>query len=383
MSDLGEFPPEAAARDPHRPAHARTGEWQSFEARMRTRRIARCLERAAAALEAGQRDTAESALGEARALDPEAAEVLEFEKRLTSDNDTAPLAAPRGRRSFAFGVASAAFIAAAAFGAWRQTRTSIPAPPPDVPLALISAGAPAAPAQATAPPPSKPALRVVQDTVMATEMVPTIVGTNGDLAATRTPALEASDEPVAASMPAATTTPDPAAPAVPAAPLVMPSAPDRLPEMTLPPPPPVSTSTTAASETAPPKPAPEPVREAEPRPAPAAATPPRIDPREQVRQVLTRYEAAYSRLDAQAAREIWPTVDQKALARAFDGLASQNVSLGRCDVEVLGQIARAHCSGTARWTPKIGGGARMQPRQWEFQLAHGSTGWEIVSAGVR
>ena len=145
----------------------------------------------------------------------------------------------------------------------------------------------------------------------------------------------------------------------------------------------------AVDVTAPP-PAPTPP----PAPAPrtenneAAAAPrrveaPAVDQRTAVRVALQRYEAAYSALDAPAARAVWPAVDERALARAFDGLASQSVSLGQCDVVVNGATARATCSGRAAWTPKVGGGERTASRRWAFELRNGDSGWQIVRADAR
>jgi hypothetical protein len=102
-----------------------------------------------------------------------------------------------------------------------------------------------------------------------------------------------------------------------------------------------------------------------------------------VREVLARYEGAYSSLDADAASRVWPTVNRTALARAFDGLARQNVSLGNCDVTVSGPAARATCLGTASWTPKVGGGQRTAERRWNFELRKSGEEWLIQRASAR
>jgi hypothetical protein len=102
-----------------------------------------------------------------------------------------------------------------------------------------------------------------------------------------------------------------------------------------------------------------------------------------IRRTLDQYEAAYSQLDASAARAVWPTVDQRALARAFDGLAAQEVSLTACDVLVNGPTARATCSGQATWTAKVGGGRQTQPRRWAFELRNADGTWQIVRADTR
>lgn len=110
---------------------------------------------------------------------------------------------------------------------------------------------------------------------------------------------------------------------------------------------------------------------------------PRPSPSVEVRAALGRFAAAYSDLDASAARAVWPTVDERALGRAFDGLTSQRVSLGQCDVRVNGDTARAACAGSAAWTPKIGGGQRSVPRRWTFELRNAAGAWRIVSVDAK
>ena len=115
----------------------------------------------------------------------------------------------------------------------------------------------------------------------------------------------------------------------------------------------------------------------------AAAPPPR-DESAEVRAILERYESAYTRLDPSLARAVWPGVNESALARAFSSLASQEISLGRCDVSVSGATARATCTGTAKWTPKVGGGgARTEARRWTFDLRRAGDGWQIERALAR
>jgi len=102
-----------------------------------------------------------------------------------------------------------------------------------------------------------------------------------------------------------------------------------------------------------------------------------------VRATLNRYEAAFTRLDVAAVHSVWPSLDERALTRAFDGLASQRVSLGSCSVNVNGTAARADCSGTAAWTPKVGGGEHMTSRKWTFDLTESDGAWRIVRVQAR
>ncbi|MGH9408060.1 MAG: hypothetical protein ACRD1V_01245, partial [Vicinamibacterales bacterium] len=102
-----------------------------------------------------------------------------------------------------------------------------------------------------------------------------------------------------------------------------------------------------------------------------------------VRRVLDRYAAAYSQLDAEAAQQVWPGVNRTALARAFDDLQSQQVSLGSCRIDVQGDAARAACAGMATWSPKIGDRTlHTESRRWNFELAKSGPAWQIVSAQV-
>jgi hypothetical protein len=102
-----------------------------------------------------------------------------------------------------------------------------------------------------------------------------------------------------------------------------------------------------------------------------------------VRAALGRYESAYNRLDAVAAAAVWPTVNQRALASAFNGLSAQAISLGSCEIRVNGAAARAECAGNARWTPKVGSGTESADRHWRFDLRNAGGHWIITQATTR
>lgn len=114
-------------------------------------------------------------------------------------------------------------------------------------------------------------------------------------------------------------------------------------------------------------------------PPPVAA----VDREQLVRATLTRYENAYSTLNAAAASAVWPSVDRRALARAFEDLSSQTVTLGRCAVRMNGEAAQADCAGNASWTPKVGGGTKRAARRWRFELQQNGNDWVIVRAAVQ
>ncbi len=113
----------------------------------------------------------------------------------------------------------------------------------------------------------------------------------------------------------------------------------------------------------------------------AAAKRPDVARRDEdrIRTTLADLRAAYSQLDADAARRVWPSVDAAALARAFDGLQSQELRFDRCDVTVRGARARAACTGEAIYVPRIGDPA-ASTRVWTFELARRRERWTITSA---
>ena len=356
-------------------SHTTTGEWQSFEVRMRRRRAERLLLRAEAAIEAGCLDDARVCLSEAKALDPTLPAIDALEQRLIPE---APTPVPvRSRRR----LAAAAIVAAAAIATMflvARPMVSRSRMPPAAITKEVPTTAPAAVPQPISPPPvsgeplPSPATVFTAETAAA---APTSAGTPAPPIETVAPKPLA-PEPARAEVPAVLrSAEEPAA----RAPIVDPlppaeSTPGRV---TVPPAPPVVAATAPPSgivtlpiAAAPPPPAAMPAPEPSPEPA--------------VRSALDRYAAAYSALDVDAAQRVWPNVNRGALSRAFDGLASQQISLGNCQIDVAAGSATAQCAGTASWAPKVGGGGpRTEPRQWTFQLARGRAGWEIVSARVQ
>lgn len=114
-----------------------------------------------------------------------------------------------------------------------------------------------------------------------------------------------------------------------------------------------------------------------------AAAGPAIE-HDRVEEVLRRYARAYRDLDASAARAVWPSVDEKALAKAFKDLASQNVSFDGCDIDVRGAVANASCRGQQSYVVKIGSREpRSETRLWRFELRRDGDAWKIESAEAR
>jgi hypothetical protein len=114
--------------------------------------------------------------------------------------------------------------------------------------------------------------------------------------------------------------------------------------------------------------------------APIAVEQRPADPTPAIRDVIRRYEAAYARLDASAAKEIWPSLDERALARAFAGLASQTLTLDPCNINVTGSSAVASCRGFATYVGRVGNKmGQVQRRDWTFELGKSTGDWKIRS----
>jgi hypothetical protein len=116
-------------------------------------------------------------------------------------------------------------------------------------------------------------------------------------------------------------------------------------------------------------------------PVAAAYTDPVPGDEDHIRAALTRWRTAYSELDANAAREVWPSVDARALERAFQALKSQEVRFDRCDLTVAGGSAQAACTGRAIYVPRLGKQSpRADPHEWTFELKKNDQRWTIASA---
>ena len=103
-----------------------------------------------------------------------------------------------------------------------------------------------------------------------------------------------------------------------------------------------------------------------------------------IENVLSRYRTAFNRLDAGAAAAVWPTVNQRNLAKAFERLDDQDLSFENCKIDVGGVHAEAACNGTARYVQKVGNrNPKAESRQWRFILRRASEGWVIDHLDAR
>jgi hypothetical protein len=146
---------------------------------------------------------------------------------------------------------------------------------------------------------------------------------------------------------------------------------------------------TARSEAArPDAPATE-ARRAEPRRAE-----PTVPPTPEVRRELTASEGmaqtleylqlAYARRDAGMVKELWPSVDARALARAFDSLRVQKLSFEACETRPQTGTGEIECRGETTYVPRVGAPyPRTESRQWRFRMERQGESWVIDSVTVR
>jgi hypothetical protein len=111
----------------------------------------------------------------------------------------------------------------------------------------------------------------------------------------------------------------------------------------------------------------------------------RMHETESILQVLHRYQRAVERMDARAAQAVWPSLDARALARAFTGLESNSLAFEDCGVTIsTGAVAQAQCRAVATYLPKVG---RRKPvnASHEYTFTFSKTGgdWRIDSAAIR
>ena len=329
-----------------------------FEERARRRRIERRAAAARSAIAARKFQEATSAIDEIRDLDPNAPEIFALRDAADEVRRMRAVRAAVWHRGPQV-AAAAAFATILLAASWLENSNSLLSYPMSIVTALVSTAQPA-PLNATAAIVETPS-----------------VGTSGNSADDHpTTILVASPPPVVRSSPVVlaelTAAVSPAPPPPTGASATPPSA-SAAPQPTggaLPQPAPPAGS--PVPSTVPTTPTPEPV-------AVAAESRPSDDTL--VRRALQEYKSAYEALDARSAQAVWPAVNERALARAFEGLESQDLMFDACDVQVNGDAALATCRGTARYVPKVGSREpRTEPRVWTFMLRKRGADWKIDSA---
>ena len=107
-------------------------------------------------------------------------------------------------------------------------------------------------------------------------------------------------------------------------------------------------------------------------------------PETAIQTVLTQYRTAYRDLDAGAAQAVWPSVDAKALRKAFERLEEQHLIFNSCQIAVSDARAVVSCDGSARYVPRVGNrDPHDDRRQWEFTLSKVDDVWLIDKVSAR
>jgi hypothetical protein len=105
---------------------------------------------------------------------------------------------------------------------------------------------------------------------------------------------------------------------------------------------------------------------------------------EGINATLRRLQLAYEQRDARLAKAVWPTVNERALARAFEGLRSQSVTFDRCRMNVVSVSADVECRGVMNYVPRVGSqDQRTESRQWTFRVRKDDDQWLITNAEAR
>jgi hypothetical protein len=103
-----------------------------------------------------------------------------------------------------------------------------------------------------------------------------------------------------------------------------------------------------------------------------------------VQSVIDRFREAFDTLDASSVAGFWPSVDSRALSRAFAQLDSQQLHFERCDIQLAGTRAFASCHGYVQLVRKAGSqDPRTESRKWTFTLGEVKDHWVILGVDAR
>jgi hypothetical protein len=103
-----------------------------------------------------------------------------------------------------------------------------------------------------------------------------------------------------------------------------------------------------------------------------------------VLEVLNRYTRSFETMDVRATKAVYPSVDDRALEKAYRALDGQQVRLSNCGVSFDGPDANARCRGSATYRQKVGSRTvHLRDVEWMFSLSRDDAGWQIVNANAR
>jgi len=97
-----------------------------------------------------------------------------------------------------------------------------------------------------------------------------------------------------------------------------------------------------------------------------------------VMSTVREYTQAYGAMDVTAAAAVWPSVDRRALSRAFATLKSQQLELANCEVTIFDTSATARCRGKLEYVRKVGDPTpRTGHQEWLFKMRKLGDEWII------
>ena len=116
-----------------------------------------------------------------------------------------------------------------------------------------------------------------------------------------------------------------------------------------------------------------------PAPPPAAVVvSPLVLDQKAVLETLREYTQAYEALDVKATVAVWPSVDRRALARAFSTLKSHQLELDDCKITIADAKATTRCRGTAEYVRKVGSSTpRTEYQDLTFKMRKLGNEWFI------
>lgn len=103
-----------------------------------------------------------------------------------------------------------------------------------------------------------------------------------------------------------------------------------------------------------------------------------------IESLLKQYRDAFAALDVSRVLPLWPTVDERALIKAFARLEQQYLAFKECKIAMTGMRAEVLCTGNVRIVSRIGNGIPVfRDGRWKFSLRRSPAGWLIQSVEAR
>lgn len=103
-----------------------------------------------------------------------------------------------------------------------------------------------------------------------------------------------------------------------------------------------------------------------------------------IERVIREYREAVETLDAKRVKSVWPSANEKALAKAFAEIEQQSLSFDACVIGRDESHAEATCTGNARIVPRVGNPApHYVIGEWRFTLRKTDAAWAIRSVEAR